>query len=270
MKSRHRLLRLALGTPREKQSQEARLPICCNIQSALPTTRRRDGSVHLRPHEIFPAVDAETLASNEKQSDPALHPLAAGLLVAPAPISAQPGEAVSAPPRSAAPAVPSAAQRTQLRESPTAGDPAPQTGQLDARTSTIFNGNHIARQLHSHVITGEQSNTSIIYGQQFILKLFRRLQPGENPEVEIGRYLTEAIKFPHIAPFMGEIAITPNNGEKTTTAVLQGLVENERDGWTWFLDQFNTFFAKIRASAGAAGTASTEARLPHLSFARTS
>jgi maltose alpha-D-glucosyltransferase / alpha-amylase len=201
-------------------------------------------SVHLRPHEIFPVADAETLASNEKQSNPAPHPLAAGLPVAPVPISAQPGEAV-APPRSANPAVPSAGQHIQLRESPSAGDLTLQTGQLDARTSTIFTGNHIARQLHSRVITGEQSNTSIIYGQQFILKLFRRLQPGENPEVEIGRYLTEVIKFQHVAPFMGEIAITPNNGEKTTTAVLQGLVENERDGWTWFLDQFNSFFAKI-------------------------
>jgi maltose alpha-D-glucosyltransferase / alpha-amylase len=204
-------------------------------------------SVHLRPHEIFPVAAAETIAPNEKQSDPAPQPLTPGLPVAPVPISAQPGEA-AAPPRSVTPASTSAAQRKQPRESPSAGDPTLQTGQLDARTSAIFTGNHIARQLHSRVITGEQSNTSIIYGQQFILKLFRRLQPGENPEVEIGRYLTEVVKFQHIAPFMGEIAITPGNGEKTTTAVLQGLVENERDGWTWFLDQFKSFFTRIASS----------------------
>jgi maltose alpha-D-glucosyltransferase/alpha-amylase len=203
-------------------------------------------AVHLRPHEIFPDAGVATPTADEKGSDPATHPLSAGLPVAPLPISAQPGEAAS-PPRSSTPTTPSAAQRIQLRESPSAGDPLPQTGHLVARTSAVFNGNYIARQLPSHVASTEQSNTSFIYAQRLILKLFRRLQPGENPEVEIGRYLTETVKFPNIPPFMGEISITPTNGEKTTAAVLQGLVANECDGWTWFLEQLHGFFTSVRS-----------------------
>ena len=53
--------------------------------------------------------------------------------------------------------------------------------------------------------SAEQSNTSILYDQKLILKLFRRLQPGENPDTEIGRFLTEVAHFPRIAPFLGEI-----------------------------------------------------------------
>ena len=53
--------------------------------------------------------------------------------------------------------------------------------------------------------SAEQSNTSIVYGNKLILKLFRRLQPGENPDVEIVRFLTEVAHFPRIAPFFGEI-----------------------------------------------------------------
>jgi maltose alpha-D-glucosyltransferase/alpha-amylase len=201
-------------------------------------------AVHLRPHEVFPSADADTIPSDERGSNSVPHPLSAGSQVAPAPISAQPGEA-AAPPRSSTSGAPSAAQRLQLRESPSAGEPAEHVGHLEARRSTVFSKKHFAARAPSRLSGAEQSNTSIIYGQQLILKLFRRLQPGENPEVEIGRYLTETVKFCCVPPFMGEMAITPANGEKTTTAVLQGLVANGRDGWAWFLDQLSNFFTSV-------------------------
>ncbi len=77
------------------------------------------------------------------------------------------------------------------------------------------------------------------------MKLFRRLQAGENPDVEIGRFLTEVAHFPRIAPFLGEIAMTPASGERTTVAMLQELVANQGDGWQWFLEQLNGFFASV-------------------------
>jgi maltose alpha-D-glucosyltransferase / alpha-amylase len=52
-------------------------------------------------------------------------------------------------------------------------------------------------------ISAEQSNSSIIYGDSLILKLFRRVQAGPNPDVEIGRYLTEKAHFDRIPAFMG-------------------------------------------------------------------
>ena len=166
------------------------------------------------------------------------------LPVSPTPLSAQPGEAVT-PPRSNFPASSIGAQRLQPRESPSAGDPVPPGGRLDARASTAFAGSHISQRLSSHVGSAEQSNTSIIYGSQLIMKLFRRIQPGENADVEIGRFLTEVARFPQIAPFMGEITITPTNETKTTIAMLQGLVANEGDGWQWFLDQLAAFFSSV-------------------------
>ena len=172
-----------------------------------------------------------------------LLPSVTGAPVAPVPISAQPGEA-AAPPRSTAPA-PSAAQRIQPRESPSAGNPLPSAGRLDAHASSLLQGLHPLHHEASRIGTAEQSNTSILYGHQLILKLFRRLQPGENPDVEIGRFLTEVARFQHIAPFMGEIAIATAAGEATTTAVLQGFVANEGDGWEWNLDQLGGFLKSV-------------------------
>jgi maltose alpha-D-glucosyltransferase/alpha-amylase len=150
----------------------------------------------------------------------------------PAPLEAQPGEAAS----------------LQPRDSPYIGNPtsaASGEGQLAARASSAFSATQLKQPIQSRVGSAEQSNTSILYGKELILKLFRRLQPGENPDVEIGRFLTEVAHFPRIAPFLGEIEIIPANGPKTTVAMLQGLVANEGDGWQWFLDELTGYFATV-------------------------
>jgi maltose alpha-D-glucosyltransferase / alpha-amylase len=89
----------------------------------------------------------------------------------------------------------------------------------------------------------EQSNTSILYGDRFILKLFRRQEPGLNPDAEIGRYLTENNTFDRIPPFAGSIEYASGtNGEPATLAMLQGLVANEGDGWKWTVEELDRYF----------------------------
>ena len=90
--------------------------------------------------------------------------------------------------------------------------------------------------------SAEQSNTSILYGDRFILKLFRRLERGSNPDAEIGRYLTENTSFRHIPPFAGSIECTAADADPSTLGVLQGLVANEGDGWKWTLEELNRYF----------------------------
>ncbi|HWB33220.1 MAG TPA: maltose alpha-D-glucosyltransferase [Acidobacteriaceae bacterium] len=104
--------------------------------------------------------------------------------------------------------------------------------------------------LPSRTGSAEQSNTSLIYGQRLILKLFRRLQSGENPDTEIGRFLTEVAHFPRIAPFLGEIRESHNGAktpapEQTTLAMLQGLIENEGDGWQFTLDELARYYESV-------------------------
>ncbi len=177
--------------------------------------------------------------------DAPLPPAGGSLPVAPAPLSAQPGE-VAAPPRSIAPGALSAgAQSLQPRESPSAGNQVPVEGRLDARASSAFANLRMGPRLSSRVGSAEQSNTSILYGQQLILKLFRHLECGENPDVEIGRFLTEVAHFKRMPPFLGEISMTPARCEKTTVALLQGFVSNEGDGWEWFVARLEEFFAAV-------------------------
>ncbi len=91
--------------------------------------------------------------------------------------------------------------------------------------------------------SAEQSNTSIFFGDRFILKLFRRQEAGVNPECEIGRYLTEKVGFDRVPPFAGLIEYTPTeNGNTSTLGVLQGLVANEGDGWKWTTEELDRYY----------------------------
>ena len=91
--------------------------------------------------------------------------------------------------------------------------------------------------------SAEQSNTSILYGDRFILKMLRRQEAGINPDAEIGQYLTEKAQFSQVPPFAGSLEYRPTaDGEPSTLAVLQGLVANEGDGWKWTTEELDRYF----------------------------
>src|SRR5437588_10041299 len=52
--------------------------------------------------------------------------------------------------------------------------------------------------LEVHIPRADQSNSSVVFGDRLIMKLFRKVEPGENPDLEIGRFLSERARFPHI------------------------------------------------------------------------
>ncbi|HEV2326645.1 MAG TPA: maltose alpha-D-glucosyltransferase [Terracidiphilus sp.] len=168
------------------------------------------------------------------------------------PCGSQASENTNEATRAQTPGPAPARHHMQPRESPLTGESDAPGSVLHARASSAFPQAHHFETLPSHVGSAEQSNTSILYGDQLILKLFRRLQPGENPDVEIGRFLTEVAHFPQIPPFLGEIAMTRPGWTKTTLAMLQGLVQNEGDGWEWFLERLVTFFSAVAAEPAPA------------------
>jgi len=91
------------------------------------------------------------------------------------------------------------------------------------------------------IMRAEQSNTSIRFGDRLILKLIRKLSPGVNPDLEIGRLLTEK-RFPHSAPTAGAIELRLNQDEPMTIAILQGFVANQGDAWSHTLDRLDHYF----------------------------
>jgi maltose alpha-D-glucosyltransferase/alpha-amylase len=94
----------------------------------------------------------------------------------------------------------------------------------------------------SRVGSAEQSNTSMIFGDLAILKLFRRLSGGENPEVEMTRFLTETAHFEHIPAYLGDLHRASDNA---TVAFLQAFAANEGDGWAWTLEELGRYYESV-------------------------
>jgi maltose alpha-D-glucosyltransferase/alpha-amylase len=113
----------------------------------------------------------------------------------------------------------------------------------------------------SSAIGGEQSNSSIVYGDQYILKLFRQLHPGTNPDLEIGRFLLER-GFEHTSPAAGLIEYQPRSGQASSVAYLQRFVANRSDAWRYTLESLDRFLESVAGlSPPAAESASTRALL---------
>ncbi|MEA2511669.1 MAG: maltose alpha-D-glucosyltransferase / alpha-amylase [Thermomicrobiales bacterium] len=93
-----------------------------------------------------------------------------------------------------------------------------------------------ARDAGSRVSTAQQSNSSIVYGNSVILKAFRRLSPGINPEVEIGRFLTTSTGFRNTPRLLGEWTYVGGDGVVSSLGVAQSFIPSVGDGWGYTLD----------------------------------
>ncbi|HVT59695.1 MAG TPA: maltose alpha-D-glucosyltransferase [Thermoanaerobaculia bacterium] len=117
-------------------------------------------------------------------------------------------------------------------------------------------------ELEAGLLGVEQSNSSLRYGDRLVLKLFRKLEPGENPDLEVGLFLTEATTFRHMPQVAGafEIRRRREPGEPhgvrasaqgmMTLGVLQGFVPNEGDAWQFTLDALGRYFERARTGWG--------------------
>jgi maltose alpha-D-glucosyltransferase / alpha-amylase len=82
----------------------------------------------------------------------------------------------------------------------------------------------------------EQTNNSVIFGERLIMKLFRRVEPGINPDVEVGRFLTER-GFPNVAPMAATVLYRQGRNLTSAVVMLQAYVPNQGDGWDHALSE---------------------------------
>ena len=98
------------------------------------------------------------------------------------------------------------------------------------------------------IMKAEQSNTSVVFGDRLILKLFRRLDQGINPDLEIGRFLTERTAFAHNPPVAGALEYRRGRTEPMTVGLLQAYIPNQGDAWKYTLDALGRYFERALAS----------------------
>lgn len=97
----------------------------------------------------------------------------------------------------------------------------------------------------SRILGADQSNTSLVFGASCFLKVYRRLERGPNPDVELGRYLSEGAHFTGVPAFLAT-AVAEYDGSSAELMALQSWVPSEGDAWVSAVDS-------CRASANPEG-----------------
>ena len=106
-------------------------------------------------------------------------------------------------------------------------------------------------------VGAEQSNTSIIYGNRLILKFFRRIQEGINPDLEIGQFLTEKTSLKSVPPLAGTLEYQARDGKPMAQGMLQKFVPNQGDAWEFTLKSLANYYDEVRKTPSTAVNAET-------------
>ena len=128
-----------------------------------------------------------------------------------------------------------------------AGDGTSSTGRtrLVGTKKIAFEAAAFERALgNSRLVGVDQSNTSIAYGDTWLLKVLRKFERGPHPEAEISRLLNEEAGLGCVAPYGGGISVVDKAGD-ATIGMLHGFVVNQGDGFTYTLDSLARYFDRV-------------------------
>ena len=89
----------------------------------------------------------------------------------------------------------------------------------------------ISPEAQTRPVGAEQSNVSVIVDERIMLKIYRRIRSGVQPELEVARFLTEVAGFPNTPEFLGAVEVVPETGERSILAIAFAFVPNQGDAW---------------------------------------
>jgi maltose alpha-D-glucosyltransferase/alpha-amylase len=118
-------------------------------------------------------------------------------------------------------------------------------GEMRGMTSSALKRRKARTGLPASVLQVEQNNTSILYGDQYFLKLLRKLEAGVSLDYEVGRFLTEKTDFRNCPVLFGALQYERPKSEPSTIAILQQQIPKAGDAWKFTLDTLGRYFEAI-------------------------
>ncbi|MCS7027490.1 MAG: trehalose synthase [Bacteroidia bacterium] len=118
-------------------------------------------------------------------------------------------------------------------------------GILQFNRGKILEQHQTDKAIESILLKTDQSNTSLIFNDQYFLKIYRRLYRETNPDYEITKFLTENANFAHSPKYAGSISWKRAKQPEVSLGLMQQKVENEGDAWQYLNGQIRSYFNKI-------------------------
>src|SRR5262249_48969803 len=125
-----------------------------------------------------------------------------------------------------------------------------QEGEFVGFTASGLESQDFDVSANSHVLSAEQSNSSMLFDNKFFLKLYRKLEDGVNPDVEITQFLTEKTDFPNVPGFVGALEYRRAKANPTVVCLLQPAIANKGNVWTLTVDALGRYYERVLERKG--------------------
>ena len=140
-----------------------------------------------------------------------------------------------------------------------------QGARLEFRPTTRLSDRPIKTPEHIRAVETEQSNSTALVDNDYVVKIYRKLESGINPEIEIGRFLTEVAGFANTPALLGSVELV--EGDRTSAiAIVHAFVENQGDAWTVTSAYLDRFVEEQRLLAASERPGESEEQVPYLRY----
>jgi maltose alpha-D-glucosyltransferase/alpha-amylase len=136
---------------------------------------------------------------------------------------------------------------------------------LEFRPTTKFSDRPIKTPEHIRAVETEQSNSTALVDNDYVVKVYRKLESGINPEIEIGRFLTDVAGFANTPALLGSVELIEDE-KKSAVAIVHSFVENQGDAWTVTSAYLDRFVDEQRLLAASDHPGESEEQIPYLRY----
>lgn len=118
---------------------------------------------------------------------------------------------------------------------------------------------------HIRAVETEQSNSTALIDSDYVVKIYRKLQSGTNPEIEVGRFLTDVAGFSNTPALLGSVELIEGD-QRSAIAIVHAFIENQGDAWTVTSAYLDRFVDEQRLLAGSDHPTGSEEQVPYLRY----
>jgi maltose alpha-D-glucosyltransferase / alpha-amylase len=136
---------------------------------------------------------------------------------------------------------------------------------LEFRPTSRFSDRPIKTPEHIRAVETEQSNSTALVDHDYVVKVYRKLESGVNPEIEIGRFLTEVAGFANTPALLGSVELVEGDN-RSAIAIIHAFVENQGDAWTVISGYLDRFVDEQRLLAASEHPGESEEQVPYLRY----
>lgn len=115
--------------------------------------------------------------------------------------------------------------------------------------SSVFAKIDSRKAVESKILKSDQSNTAIIYNDQYFFKFYRRIEMEINPDLEMLRFLSEHTSFANSPRYAGSVEFKDSSGNVMVFGLMQEKVENQGEAWGMAIDSVGRFFERVMTKA---------------------